>query len=238
MKRVFLLFIFLTFPVWAQQFPFDYELYNQLSGPSFATKRLENNGKFEDFLNEAKSIYEEYKVADKMGFRLLHRHFSIKNGQRMVEIYDEDWGRPNYLTEITAEVDTPQAVAASFICTKGGIYVFEYTDDRLAGAVLKDLNKNFFSDVTKLLNKYALEEIISPTILSRSTSHHFDESKPLVEVSKWGEGSRITSASRIPERSIPTAWSFNSKSNTYCELLYCHYNEDDDPYCDFHITKY
>lgn len=68
-------------PIPEEMTNFSRRSYNSLPFSKEANEKLQQNGNLSLFLKEAKKVAKKYDVKDSIGFRLLHRHESVKKGK-------------------------------------------------------------------------------------------------------------------------------------------------------------
>lgn len=144
--------------------PYTAELHNALLGADDAADRFESlNGKAA-VDGVLKDIIFRYNVADDFAIRLLHRHFDVKDGEKVVHHGNVamPWEIPS-LPEAVRE----RVVPSSFMTTSSGLffpYEFTYGDSKGTGRSpdeLLALHGDFIRDFGAALQQLGLIDVLS-----------------------------------------------------------------------------
>ncbi len=165
---------------------FEVDAYNALPSSLVASKALERKGTLEKVLEEGKRVLQEYDSVDFMGVRLLHRHNDLKAGEVMVQTFEVDEKGPSFVTQNCALEAFPNTYPASWVLGQRQTSVFEYSTDenvREGGQYLEE-HPSLFLKIEGVLRSNQLEEVLAPSIVSRSVYPQFAESDFLMEYNK------------------------------------------------------
>ena len=217
---------------------FNHRTYNALPLSGEADLELKKNGNLNKFLEDVAPVVEKYDFGHSIGFRLLHRHETLEEGQVMVENFDHWKGVPALITTLENK-DTPKIYPASWSCGSSGLTVFEYSKDSRAKKVAKKLGANpaFLGEIKDLLIENKLEHILAPAILTRENFVHFNATQPLYELIRPAPYASILVNKSLEEiravseaggNLVRTTWPVgnNNKYEVLC-VTHCSTSEDD-----------
>jgi hypothetical protein len=211
----------------------SYELnYNSLPSVDTADEELRSATAFDDFLETTRKIIFKHKLENYVGLRLIHKHFSVKAGEVMMEEFQIHKGKPALVTR-PVEVEEARSLCslpASWILSgDGNFHVFETSTDPAIQGVIDKISEEFLKEISSLLQESKMQKLMSVAVLKRDTLIGSDD-QAYLEESFLEEGVKeesvvkICAQSELPELTnmVKTVWSFpDVKSSSAWCWQYC-----------------
>jgi hypothetical protein len=205
---------------------FNQKVYNSLPSSVDATLALRDNGNLEVCLEKARKVVDEYDAGvDFLGFRLVHRHNSLRNEEIMVEEHKEEDEKPLIISSTRFVDESSSAIPVSWILGNGGICTaFEYVIDPIAKAGYEYLvdHMSLFKQISEVTYDCGLGSILAPAVVERGFHVHFRQFKSLLEESRMRivdgrdvyenvlRGNHSDELELEREGMAPTLWSFRA----------------------------
>ena len=142
--------------------PYSVHLFNQLPGIEESHTTFESKNGL-DFINSViKPMIAKYSLEEVLGVTLLHNHFDLREGERMVEVNNISvpWG-PSADDELMGGSIRP---AAWLIDEDGKLMPYEFSFSAVEPKIATDLNSNnvksFAKDFVEAVKAEKLEKVV------------------------------------------------------------------------------
>lgn len=196
------------------------EAYNNLHTAEVAAHRVQESGIFHQFLDEFAILLDSYELAEDVGLRLIHKHFTLPEESEqyvMSENFSMRAGSKVSITSVTSTKDdnSEQSFAASwmFAETEDSVLPFEFTSDSKVKEVRERIKASigFFKSAKSLVSKYSYNSLIAVAVLKRDQLN-LPEGFKLLEESFQDIGSviRVVKSEHVGSSDmIQTSWDFS-----------------------------
>ncbi|MBA3814695.1 MAG: hypothetical protein H0X26_09510 [Alphaproteobacteria bacterium] len=199
--------------------------YNSLPAVEESDALLKGSSQFNSFLNEAEEIVTRYELEPAVGLRLIHRHFTLDEGQLMAEEYDSIDNVPSLVTYAHKfeEAEAKGAIPASWMfsgSSQDEILLFEASNDPAVktGSLKLQNSPEFFDEMGKILTENNLHHLLSVALLKRD-SLVAEESHIYMEVNSRHEQKsvvQIWDGTSDSSNTISTSWAFKGPRQQKC----------------------
>lgn len=235
------LFSFTTGPL--QAFPpqfFDAALYNSLPGPEENDALIQKFGSLEPVISEIRTYLDERRQDyNDWGLRLIHSHYNVDDGRLPLENFTEYAEHPAYVTQAVDRNSVP-VYPASWLSIDGEVSVFEFSSDPRVAKIAETVDEDMIQGIFAVLERYKLDGVLSPAILSRSYNPLSEEDTLFETTYRDGENyfSVVTASSDAKNstaKNIRTSWNLmednselrcNHPKNWYCKgTVFCRYDD-------------
>jgi hypothetical protein len=197
---------------------FELDRYNSLSSVEDANAAVRNDNAIADFLAEAAELFVRNGVQEWFGVALLHRHHTLRNGERMIQYAQSFGGEPALVTRpVVGEPDQESAVPWVWTLQDGRLHPMEFTTDPLARSLFakgRQLPEAFVVDFAELIDRSPVGHLIGLAIVEREFfKSATDDCAPIeyTVTEKRRNAIFIRERSSFKSQSIETTWAFEGQ---------------------------
>lgn len=142
--------------------------YNTLLDVEDASEALHAHPNFEEFLRTFAPLTAVFDMQDVVGANLLHRHFTLDEGQLMVESFESWEGQPALVSRPSdgGGVRTPSTWRLD---PHGSLEPLEYSRDPGVSRATLEVSPEFIADYASLLSRLELQPLLGLTVLQRDS---------------------------------------------------------------------
>jgi hypothetical protein len=193
---------------------FELDRYNSLFSVEYANAAVRNDNAISHFLADAAVLFVSHGMQSLFGVALLHRHHTLRDGERMIQ-YGESFGdEPALVTRPVVGPDQESAVPWVWTLQDGQLHPMEFTTDPLARSLFtqgRQLPEAFVADFAELIDRSPVGHLIGLAIVERGFYNSATDDCGPIEYTADQTRSNvifIRERSSFESHSIETTWAF------------------------------